>query len=127
MGYRSEVALAISKKVMPHFLSVLAKEPEVRTMVFKHHDKLVRDYDGEGTLFVHWSDIKLYDSYPEVQAINSFVEDLEGDVLDGFELPEGEDQGDHIRFVRLGEDVNDSEEKGNLHMYDIGFSRTLSF
>ena len=127
MGYRSEVALAISKKVMPHFLSVLAKEPEARTMVFKHHDKLDRDYDGEGTLFVHWSDIKWYDSYPEVQAINSFVEDLEGDLLDGFELPEGEWQGDHVRFVRLGEDVNDSEEKGNLHMYDIGFCRTLSF
>ena len=48
MGYRSEVALAISKEVMPHFLSVLAKEPEVRNMIFKHHDHLDQDYNGEG-------------------------------------------------------------------------------
>ena len=127
MGYRSEVALAVSKEALPHFLSVLAQEPNAVPMVFSHHDTLERNYDGEGTLLVHWSDIKWYDSYPEVQAINSFVEDLEGDLLDGFELPEGEDQGDHIRFVRLGEDVNDSEEKGNLHMYDIGFCRTFSY
>jgi len=127
MGYRSEIALAISREALPHFLSVLAKEPEARTMVFKHHDKLDRDYDGEGTLFVHWSDIKWYDSFPEVQAINSFVEELDGDYLDGFELSEGEYQGDHVRFVRLGEDMDDIDVKGTLHEYDINFCRTLSF
>ena len=127
MGYRSEVALAVSKKVMPHFLGVLAKEPEARSLIFKHHDHLDQDYSGEGTLLVVWHDIKWYDMAPEIKAINSFIEECEADMLDGFDLPKDEYQGDHVRFVRLGEDVNDSEEKGNLHMYDIGFCRTLSF
>ena len=127
MGYRSEVVLAVSKQAMPHFLSVMAKQPEVRTMVFKDHDTLEENYDGEGTLLVVWQSIKWYDSWPEVQAINSFVEELDGDYLDGFELPKGEYQGDHVRFVRLGEDMDDIDVKGTLHEYDINFCRTLSY
>ena len=127
MGYRSEVVLAVSKKAMPHFLSVLAKEPEVRTMVFKHHDTLEENYDGEGTLLVAWQNVKWYDSFPEVKAINEFVDELDGDSLEGFDLPESDYQGDHVRFVRLGEDMEDIDVKGTLHEYDINLSRTLSY
>ena len=127
MGYRSEVALAVSKKAMPHFLSVMAKEPEVRAMVFKHHDTLREDYDGEGTLFVAWSSIKWYDSFPEIQAINDFVQELESDGIEGFDLPKGEWQGEHVRFVRLGENYDDCEERGELCGFDIHVERSLSY
>ena len=50
MGYRSEVALAVSKELMPRFLTVFAKCPEAQAMVFKDHDKMDEDYDGEGTV-----------------------------------------------------------------------------
>ncbi len=127
MGYRSEVALAVSKKAMPHFLNVMAREPEVRTMVFKDHDTLEENYDGEGTLLVVWQSIKWYETFPEVKAVNEFVDELDGDYLDGFELPEGEYQGDHVRFVRLGEDMDDIDVKGTLQEYDINFCRSLSY
>ena len=127
MGYRSEVALAVSKQAMPHFLSVMAKEPEVRTMIFKDHDTLEENYDGEGTLLVVWHSIKWYTAYPEVKAIEDFLEACESDMLEGFELPKGEFQGDHVRFVRIGEEFDDCETKGALHGWDIGMNRSLSY
>ena len=112
---------------MPHFLAVLAKEPEARPLIFKHHDHLDQNYDGEGTMLVVWESLKWYDNYPEIHAINEFIEEAEGDMLDGFELPEGEWQGDHVRFVRLGENFEDCEVRGTLHEYDIGMTRSLSY
>ena len=127
MGYRSQVVLAISKDLMPHFLTVLAKEPGCRPMVFKDHDTLEENYDGEGTLLVVWQSIKWYDSFPEVHAINEFVEELESESVEGFDLPENDYQGDHVRFVRLGEEADDCEVKGTLHEYDINFCRSISY
>jgi hypothetical protein len=127
MGYRSEVLLAVSEKAMPHFLAVLAKEPEARPLIFKHHDHLDQNYDGEGTMLVVWHSLKWYESYPEIKAINSFIEECEADMLEGFDLEESDYQGAHVRFVRLGEDSDDVDMKGELHSWDIGVSRSLSY
>ena len=127
MGYRSEVVLAISKQIMPHFLAVLAKEPETRPLIFKHHDHLDQNYNNEGTLLVTWGGIKWYDSYPEIQAINDFIQELESDEVEGFDLPKGEWQGEHVRFVRLGENYDDCEERGELCGFDIHVERSLSY
>jgi len=122
MGYRSEVVIAISKDLMPHFLTVFAKEPGCRPMVFKDHDYMNEDYDGKETFVVSWSDVKWYESYPEVDAINDFIERCEGDEIEGLENP-----WDHFRFMRLGEDTEDMVEKGYLHASDICFHRSISF
>jgi hypothetical protein len=127
MGYRSEVALAVSKEIMPHFLGVLAKEPDARSLIFKHHNHLDQDYNGEGTLLVIWYDIKWYDSCAEINALNDFIELCEADMLEGFNVPENGYQGEHIRFVRLGEDSDDYVEKGTLHDWDISMSRSLMY
>jgi len=122
MGYRSEVVLAISKDLMPHFLGVFAKSPDTRALVFKHNDHINENYDGKETFIVSWNDIKWYESYPEIDAINSFIEDCEGDEIEGLEEP-----WDHFRFMRLGEDTEDMVEKGYLHACDICFHRSISF
>ena len=122
MGYRSEVALAVSKELMPRFLTVFAKCPEAQAMVFKDHDKMDEDYDGRGTFFVHWSGIKWYDSYPEIRAIQEFLDDCEMDDFDDIEH-----SWDHYRFVRLGENHDDTEIMGDLCSWDINFTRELTF
>ena len=124
MGYRSEVVLAVSKDLMPHFLTVLAKEPEVRTLVFKQHDTLNEDWDGEGTFLVAWKEIKWYPNRGPIAAIEGFIEACEDNLIKGFDT---EDQGDHMRFVRLGEDNDDYQEKGTFHDWDIFMNRTLSY
>jgi len=122
MGYRSEVVIAVSKDLMPHFLGVFAKSPDTRAMVFKHHDYMSEDYDGEGTFLVSWSNIKWYESYPEVVAINDFIDNCDGDDIEGLEEP-----WEHFRFLRLGEEVEDMVEKGYMHANDICFHRTIAF
>ena len=122
MGYRSEVVLAVSKDLMPHFLGVFAESPDTRTMVFKDHDYMNENYDGKETFIVSWSDVKWYEGYPEVDAINDFIERCEGDEIEGFD-----DLYQHFRFMRLGEDTNDNVEKGCLHDMDICFHRAISF
>jgi hypothetical protein len=127
MGYRSEVALAVSKEAMPHFLGVLAKEPNTRSLIFKHHDHLDQNYNGEGTMLVVWHDIKWYGGCAEIDAINNFVEACESDMIEGFELEKDGYQGDHVRFIRLGEEADDIVEKGTLHGWDLVTTRSLSY
>jgi len=123
MGYRSEVVLHLHKELMPHFLSVLAKEPASRTLVFKENNSLHEDYDGEGSFLVFWSDIKWYrDTFPEIGAIQKFVEDCDDDEIEGVDDP-----WSLFRFVRLGEDRDDVEEKGDLNSGNIFITRSLTF
>jgi len=122
MGYRSEVVIAISKDLMPHFLTVFAKEPGCRTMVFKDHDYMNEDYDGKETFVVSWSSIKWYEQYPEVGALSQFIDKCDGDEIEGIEEP-----WEHFRFRRLGEEVEDMVEKGYMHSNDICFHRSISF
>ena len=128
MGYRSEVVLAVSKKMMPHFLGHLSQcDDAAYKFVFMEADKKIEDYDGEGTNVFSWDHVKWYDSYPEVKAITDFVS-MNTDYL----YSVGKDFDDHsyaehFRFVRMGEDNEDIEEEGWLCSGDIGIRRELSF
>ena len=135
MGYRSEVVLAISKEMVPHFMVTMAKEPAVRGLVFEDTNTLNQDYDGEGGWLMNWSGIKWYESFPEVAAIQAFVEDCDSECLETWDAELGEeDKNDpnkreyaHFRFLRLGEENEDVEVKGEFCYEDICFVRDLSF
>ena len=128
MGYRSVVALAVSEKMMPHFLGHLSQcDDAAYKLVFMETDKKIEDYDGDGTTMFLWEDIKWYDSYPEVRAITDFVS-MNTDYL----YSVGKDFDDHcyaehFRFVRMGEENEDIEEEGWLCCDDIGIRRELAF
>ena len=122
MGYRSEVVLAVSKQLQPHFLAAMAKQPEAIRLVFSESTALEKDYDGEGTLVVAWDDIKWYtESDPVIAAVQDFV-----DACDGVEEFEGiDDTTDHFRFLRLGEDANDVQDCGYLCTDQLYWTRTI--
>lgn len=122
MGYRSEVVLAVSHELLPHFLTAISVSDDVRDLVTKHHSDLVKDYDGEKTFLVSWGDIKWYEGYPEIDVLNKFIDDCDNENIEGFENPH-----EHFRFLRLGEDHDDMVEKGELHCGDIYFNRSISF
>ena len=131
MGYRSVVALAVSKKMMPHFLGHLSQcDDAAYKFVFMETDKKIEDYDGDGTTMFLWESIKWYDSYPEVRAITDFIcmqtDYLESICEDVEEFRRGQ-YCEHFRFVRMGEDNEDIEEEGWLCSGDIGIRRELSF
>lgn len=126
MGYRSEVVLAVSKPMVPHFLTVLARHPEVRQLVHDA-DTFDKDYE-EGGMLMHWDGIKWYDSYPEIGAINKFIDDCESECVEGW-VPEDErdTEYDHFKFLRIGEETDDVEEKGDFAQGDIYVTRSVSF
>ena len=127
MGYRSEVVLAVSKEMKPHFLAVLARHESVRRLV---HDAEVFDKDyQEGGLLMAWGGVKWYDSYPEVAAIDKFVDDCESGCLEGWDNEASGDYAnseyEHFRFVRIGEESDDIIESGNFAMDSIYVSRSV--
>ena len=115
MGYRSEVVLAVDKKLMPEFLAHLATSDEAKTMVFADHDHLDQDYCDEGHLLVTWNGIKWYESYPEVNVIEKFIS----------EMDEDEDKSEMFKFVRIGEDYDDVEDRG--YGFDIHVNRSIDY
>ena len=132
MGYRSEVVLAVSKKMMPHFLGHLSQcDGAAYKFVFMETDQKIEGYDGEGTTVFSWSNVKWYeDHFPEVKAINDFVTintDYLSSVCKDFDNTDNDEYHANFRFVRLGEDNNDVVVRGYLCDSDIGFRRELTF
>ena len=126
MGYRSEVVFAVSKPMVPHFLTVLAQHPDVRQLVHEA-DQFEKNYT-DGGMLMYWSGIKWYESYPEIAAIKSFVADCESESVEGWAPEEEHDtEYDHFRFVRIGEETNDVEEKGGFADCDICVTRAVNF
>jgi hypothetical protein len=138
MGYRSQVVLAVSKEVLPQFLTTLARSSEAKELCFVHADKKIDNYDERGGFLFMWDHIKWYDSYECVAAICDFMDWCDGESAS---VPVSEEQkaqdksptpvthmdGDECyRFVRTGEEMDDNEERG-YGFTDIYISRSIDF
>ena len=135
MGYRSEVVLIVGKEVMPQFMVTMAKSPDARALCFGEA-KRQEDYEEKGNMLFSWFDIKWYDSYEGIRAIEDFL-----DWCDSEHVPVSEEQakadmsptpithvdGDQCyRFVRIGEDLDDNETRGS-GFWDVGVRRSIEF
>ena len=124
MGYRSEVILVVGKEVMPQFMVTMAKCREARAMCWDGTTERVKDYAEEGSILFRWSDVKWYDSYEEVQAIEDFMDWCEGENI----KVDGDEQHaiNFFRFVRLGEETDDTEVRG-MGFWDVGVARKIEY
>ena len=133
MGYRSEVLLYVGPEVMSQFLVTMAKCQEARALCFAEHSQMVKDYcDIKGSFLFKWDWLKWYDSYPCVAALEDFM-----DWCDGEEIPTGEKDSDgndkktcateFFRFVRMGEEIEDTEQRGDAFWGDVGIERTIMY
>ena len=135
MGYRSEVVLVVGKEVMPQFMVTMAKSPDARALCFDEAHRQ-NDYEEKGNMLFAWDYIKWYDSYEGVRAIEDFL-----DWCDSEHVPVSEEQakadmsptpithvdGDQCyRFVRIGEEIEDIEERGS-GFWDVGVRRSIEF
>ena len=124
MGYRSQVLLAIGKELTPFLLLATSQCKDAEELVFKDHDTFDKDY-FEGWLF-RWDDIKWYDSYEGVAAIERFVHAACSDEYEFEEDGKKRNSSEYIKFVRMGEDTNDVEMHGE-GFWDIYVSRHIEF
>ncbi len=95
MGYRSEVYLRIAEP--------LVEVVDAARKLDDTLDKMLSEAQDGKTDF-HWEGYKWYDTYPEVQAVESLLEML---------------QDDDYGFIRLGEEEGDIEQKGYPSDYDM--------
>lgn len=124
MGYRSEVVLAVDKEIAPFFTALLAKNPEVERLC-RDADQFESGYEEEGDFFIYWNHIKWYESYPEIGAIEEFLNELRGEEEDDF--PGVENVYERWRFIRIGEEMDDMQEEGGGFYDNISIQRAVSF
>ena len=133
MGYRSEVVLYVGPEVMPQFMVTMAKSSQARELCFADNDQMIRDYNGEkGSFLFKWGWLKWYDSYECVSALQDFM-----DWCDGEDLPTGQKdaEGKEIttyaaefyKFIRIGEEMDDNESRGDAMWGDICIERSITF
>jgi hypothetical protein len=129
MGYRSEVILAIDAKLVPALMTAFAKCEETQKLCTQYVDNLDTDYEGKGNWLMRWDHIKWYESFPEIEMINNLIEGMETEDLSEFGLKDDENAPDYsemFRFVRIGEDMDDNEQRG-YGFDNIYISRGISF
>lgn len=131
MGYRSEVVLALDKKLIPALMSAFAQSPEVRDLCTVHCDDLMTDYDGEGNWCMRWESIKWYETFPEIQALEALLEaiaseDLSAYGVDAIEDHSGEEYEELYKFIRIGEEHDDLDQRGYAFQ-SIFLTRGISF
>jgi len=112
MGYRSQVVLAISKHLTPFLTLATSQNADAQALVFKDHDKFDRDYCGDKSWLLVWDSIKWYESYEDIQTLESFIQKATSDEY-SFEVDgQTQNSSEHIRFVRVGDDSDDIEMSG---------------
>jgi len=133
MGYRSEVVLYVGPEVMPQFMVTMAKSPRARELCFGDADQTVKDYQGEkGSFLFKWNWLKWYDSFECVSAIEDFMNWCDGeDIPTGEKDAEGKEKtqyaAEFYKFVRIGEEMDDNESRGDAMWGDICIERSITF
>jgi|TARA_R110000851_G_scaffold114364_1_gene239640 hypothetical protein len=130
MGYRSEVILAIGPEVMPQFMVTMARSPQAREMCWGDAEMIKDYFNIEGAMLFRWSDIKWYDSYEGVEAIQDFIQWCDEETIPtGKKKENGEDEvesaSEFFRFVRIGEEMDDNEVQG--WGFDIHIERSATY
>ena len=119
MGYRSDVAIAIHKDLQGDFLTFLNTEKLMAEIFGDHSDfDLDKDYQGEGHWLFTADDIKWYasfDDYADIQMFEKFMDAMEEVV----------EKREKYRFIRIGEEIEDIEYRGDWYASDIYVKREI--
>ena len=126
MGYRSQVVLAISKHLTPFLTLKVTQNKAAESLVFADADTFDRDYGGDKSWLLVWDSIKWYESYEDIQALELFIHEACSDEYK-FEIDgKKEHSSEHIRFVKVGEESDDIELRGD-GFWDIYPHTSISY
>ena len=114
MGYRSQVVFAVDSKLMNSLLVKLSQCPKAFDLLFKEAERESRE---DGSTLFELSDIKWYDANPAVATLEDWMLHLDEESFDDSET---DCPDEWFRFVRLGEEFGDCEDRGyydGWHVY----------
>ena len=120
MGYRSDVAIAIHKDLQGDFLTFLNTE-KLMTEIFGDRSDfdLDKDFQGEGHWLFTADQIKWYTDWDEFYAHITMFEKFM-DAMD-----EKFDHSAQYRFIRIGEENDDMEYRGEWWDSNIFVKREI--
>ena len=110
MGYRSEVAVTLSKKAAVRLKAKLKATSSDERYLLDHADSHSID-ESTGQELYRWNYVKWYPEYKEVSFIGSFLEEL--------------NDGDYL-FLRIGENFGDVERSGEFFENIFGLDVSTS-
>ena len=121
VGYRSEVAFKCTPEAHNILLSAAEMNKDLKELLLECENveiangefgdpDLKRDTEGA----YYWSYLKWYESYSDVSAFESIMDLLDEMALDG-------DYG----FIRLGEDFDDHELRGDPGQFEMYINRSI--
>ena len=122
MGYRSDVILAVDKKLMGKFMAHISQEGGTKNLCFAEADEVVENYQESGNFLFRWCSIKWYEGYPEIDCLNNFMDECDGMEVETTSIPSPAGGPDHTRtvmgdeyyrFVRVGEENDDIVVRGD--------------
>ena len=120
MGYRSDVAIAIHKDLQGDFLTLLKTEKLMAEIFGDRSDfDLDKDYLGEGHWLFTAEDIKWYTTFSEFEDIQMFENFMDA-------MEEVVEKREKYRFIRIGEELEDIEYRGDWWRSDLGVSRRIT-
>tara|TARA_B100000424_G_scaffold242301_1_gene211056 strand:+ start:222 stop:593 length:372 start_codon:yes stop_codon:yes gene_type:complete len=119
MGYRSDVAIAIHKDLQGDFLTFLKTE-ELMAQIFGDMSdfEFDKDYQCEGHWLFTCNSIKWYTTFNEfedIQMFEKFMDAMEEDV----------EKREKFRFLRIGEELEDIEYRGDWWESEIHVKREI--
>lgn len=121
MGYTSDVVIAVHKEVMVKRLIHGKQTPKPLTEATKTFTTEIAQY----WVIQGW---KWYESYPEIQEINAFIDEvLEEDDVKYTTSGDVSWMISPMGAMRMGEDDHDVQEWGDPSEYGIGLSRFIDF
>ena len=101
MGYYSDVAIGMEKCETVKFLSVMSNKWKDGFLFDCYELRQFEKYD-----VLYWREVKWYDDDPEVQDVEEYLYELQG-------------QEKPVAFLRLGQDLEDIEERASDDGWDI--------
>ena len=112
MEYRSDVAIAMTKKAAELLKTKLAEATPDQRYLLDNPDLYEVDSKTEEALW-RWHYVKWYEEFDEVAFIDNFLKELSND--------------DYL-FIRLGENYDDVELRGDFwgNVFELGVSTSIT-
>jgi len=113
MGYRSEVALALTTDAAVLLKKLCEHSKDLREIVEDGID--ATDWRSDAiqngnTIIFYCCDIKWYEGYPGITQIQTFMDN---------------NDSDEWRFLRIGEDIDDTVLEGDFYDSGIHINRSI--
>jgi len=119
MGYRSDVAIGLTDHATRLLHAIATHEDSELCQLLQDAQggwpgksaNIAKD-PSDQSVVLYWESIKWYDDFPEISMMKNFLESI---------------PPSNYRFIRLGEENDDTEEHGDYYDAEIWITRSISW